>query len=189
LKKADSTYKPSERSASHWIKLKTEYIDQLGDTLDLVILGGYYGKERRVGRGTTDSFMNHISQFLVGIMHKVDLKNPKNSIAKPFARVGTGYSDNELQVLREKLKPYMVTYDSRFSPIFMNNWKYLQHDRPDAVITDLSKSMVLEIKASELCKTENYPTGLTLRFPRVVKIRYDKDWHDVMGTSELKEMN
>lgn len=41
-------YKPNERSIN-WIKLKGEYIDALGDTLDLVIIGGYFGERRRIG--------------------------------------------------------------------------------------------------------------------------------------------
>ena len=43
IKKLDSSYKLNERAAS-WIKLKGEYIDSLGDTLDLVIIGGYFGE-------------------------------------------------------------------------------------------------------------------------------------------------
>lgn len=48
IKKLDSVYKPNERS-SNWIKLKGEYIDSLGDTLDLVIIGGYFGERKRIG--------------------------------------------------------------------------------------------------------------------------------------------
>lgn len=48
IKKVDSAYKPNERSAN-WIKLKGEYIDALGDTLDLVIIGGYFGERKRIG--------------------------------------------------------------------------------------------------------------------------------------------
>ena len=48
IKKIDSIYKPNERS-NVWIKLKGEYIDALGDTLDLIIIGGYFGERRRIG--------------------------------------------------------------------------------------------------------------------------------------------
>lgn len=48
IKKIDSAYKLNERGPS-WIKLKGEYIDSLGDTLDLVIIGGYFGERRRIG--------------------------------------------------------------------------------------------------------------------------------------------
>ena len=59
VKDVESQYLPTDRSQKHWIKLKADYIDQLGDTLDLVILGGYYGK-----RQTEES----INVFLVGVL-------------------------------------------------------------------------------------------------------------------------
>jgi DNA ligase 4 len=49
IKDSQSTYLPNSRSTSHWVKLKSDYIDQLGDTLDLVIIGGYFGERHRVG--------------------------------------------------------------------------------------------------------------------------------------------
>ena len=48
IKKLDSAYKPNERS-NNWIKLKGEYIDSIGDTLDLIIIGGYFGERKRTG--------------------------------------------------------------------------------------------------------------------------------------------
>lgn len=37
--------------------------------------------------------------------------------------------------------------------------------------------------------TDSYPTNYTLRFPRVVKIRYDKDWNETLTMSDLKELS
>ncbi|CAB4058000.1 LIG4 [Lepeophtheirus salmonis] len=48
LKDPQSVYKPGARAGGGWIKLKPEYAEQIVDTLDLVILGGYYGS---VGSG------------------------------------------------------------------------------------------------------------------------------------------
>ena len=59
IKEPESKYLPNNRSTNHWIKLKTDYIDQLGDTLDLVIIGGFYGK-----RASTEN----INVFLVGVL-------------------------------------------------------------------------------------------------------------------------
>ncbi len=50
IKKLDSPYKPAERSTT-WVKLKGEYIDSIGDTLDLLIIGGYFGERKRIGAG------------------------------------------------------------------------------------------------------------------------------------------
>ena len=38
IKNLDSIYKPNERK-DKWIKLKPEYIDGVGDDLDLIIMG------------------------------------------------------------------------------------------------------------------------------------------------------
>ncbi len=49
IKRAESPYKPNERASNNWIKLKGEYIDSIGDTLDLIIIGGYFGERKRIG--------------------------------------------------------------------------------------------------------------------------------------------
>jgi ATP-dependent DNA ligase len=46
----DSPYKPAEKSST-WIKLKEGYIDSIGDTLDFLIIGGYFGERKRIGGG------------------------------------------------------------------------------------------------------------------------------------------
>jgi DNA ligase-4 len=73
VKNLNTIYVPNERKQK-WIKLKPEYLDGVGDDLDLIILGGYYGTG--IGRrGGT------ISHFMMGIM-----KSP-NMYAKVAANV------------------------------------------------------------------------------------------------------
>lgn len=43
VKQADSFYVPRERSTS-WLKLKADYVEGIGDTLDVLVIGGYYGQ-------------------------------------------------------------------------------------------------------------------------------------------------
>ena len=46
LKMLDKPYQAGSRG-SHWLKLKREYRNELGDSLDLVVIGGFYKHWKR----------------------------------------------------------------------------------------------------------------------------------------------
>lgn len=46
----------------------------------------------------------------------------------------------------------------------------------------------MQVKAVEICPSDKYKTGCTLRFPRLEKFRPDKSWFECMKLSELNEL-
>ena len=58
LKALNSPYVPGSRD-NDWQKLKPDYVDEMGETLDLLIVAGYYGEGKKRG--------GDISHFLMGL--------------------------------------------------------------------------------------------------------------------------
>ena len=151
IKDMESVYKPGARSKSGWIKVKPEYQNELMDQLDLLILGGYYGKGRDGGK---------VSHFLMG------LGDTANNQFVSVCRVSSGYTDLQLASLAIKLSSKVINKpDPRIQ---------YGKEKPD-VLYNPSTAPVLQVKAAEIIVSNTYATGLTLRFPRVETIREDKD--------------
>ncbi|KAL0278848.1 UNVERIFIED_CONTAM: hypothetical protein PYX00_000538 [Menopon gallinae] len=162
-----SVYKPNVRKNGGWYKLKPEYTDGLMDALDVLIIGGYYGSGRHKG---------NISHFLLGVAVDGD---PEKFYS--VARVGSGYSMDELSELQMKLKPHWNKVNLKEMPVCMEWTK----EKPDLWI-EPSKSFILQVKASEIMPSDSFKTGYTLRFPRVEQVRYDKSWTECLTLSEFE---
>lgn len=46
----------------------------------------------------------------------------------------------------------------------------------------------VQIKATEIMTSHSLKSKITLRFPRVEKIRYDKPWHDGLTVEEFESI-
>lgn len=218
IKQLDSIYLPNDRGTS-WIKLKGEYMEGMTDTLDLLIIGGYFGEGRvRIGVQNHDielAFSNFMYRWEIGqsIWHisfwesrnqstKKTQKNQffflsvkservtqlmssknsemcwepdgKNTIRKwsqAITRVGTR--------LRVKYQMCMTSF----------SWLLFLLIIPLSSFVDSPvNSVILEVKAAEIIRANTFIPGYTLRFPRVVKIRYDKDWNECLDEPDLVKM-
>ncbi|MCW1292439.1 MAG: ATP-dependent DNA ligase, partial [Candidatus Parvarchaeota archaeon] len=153
----------------NWIKLKRSYKSQLEDTIDVVILGYFFGKGARTELG--------IGALLVGVY------NEDKDVFETIAKVGSGFTEDEFKQLRKLLdeikvdnKPARV--ESLISP---DVWVYPKY--------------VISVKADEITKSPTHTcgaengVGYALRFPRAVGfIRSDKSVDDVNTTKEIVEM-
>jgi len=73
LKDPSSAYVPKTRG-NNWLKLKGEYVEGLTDSLDLVILGGYFG-DMSYRIGGTNHWTDRITTFLLGLIQNIDPVN------------------------------------------------------------------------------------------------------------------
>ncbi|XP_028079718.1 DNA ligase 4 isoform X2 [Camellia sinensis] len=178
LKDLGSKWEPSDRSGK-WLKLKPDYV-RAGSDLDVLIIGGYYGSGRRGGE---------VAQFLVGLAeHSTSNTYPRRYIS--FCRVGTGLSDEELDSVVTKLKPYFRKneYPKKAPPNFYqvtNNSK----ERPDVWIESPEKSIILSITSDiRTIRSEVFAAPYSLRFPRIDRVRYDKPWHECLDVQSFVEL-
>lgn len=175
LEGKDSWYEPSQRSRN-WLKLKKDYLDGVGDSLDLAVIGGYIGKGKRTG--TYGGFL------LAGY-------NQDTGEYETVCKIGTGFSDEQLKELFEKLKPTEISkpkasfvYDTTNSNAVPDVW--------------FEPSLLFEVKVADLTTSPIYKCGATylgdgqkgisLRFPRLLNIRTDKGTEDATSSDQLVEM-
>ncbi|XP_004487997.1 DNA ligase 4 [Cicer arietinum] len=178
VKDLSSKWEPSDRSGK-WLKLKPEYI-QAGSDLDVLIIGGYYGSGRRGGE---------VAQFLVGLAERPSPNtHPKRFIS--FCRVGTGLSDDELEAVVTKLKPYFRKYEypKKGPPNFYQVTNHSK-ERPDVWVDSPEKSIILSITSDiRTIESEVFAAPYCLRFPRIDRVRYDKPWYECLDVQSFIEL-
>ncbi len=133
LKNPKSPYIPGKRG-KHWLKLK-----EVMETLDLVVIGGEWGEGRR---------SHLISSF------ELACRDPDTGKLLPIGKVGTGFTDEDLEELTRLFKPLKMYEDGKtikFQP-----------------------KIVFEVAYQEIQKSPKYESGYALRFPRFIRIREDK---------------
>lgn len=165
----ESHYEPSKRSRN-WLKLKKDYLDGVGDSLDLCVLGAYYGRGKRTGT---------YGGFLLGCY------NQDTGEFETCCKIGTGFSDEMLQQLYERLKTTAIdgpratyVFDSSAEPDVWFDPTTLF----EVLTADLSLSPVYKAGASY------YDKGISLRFPRFVRTRDDKSVEDATSSTQIIEL-
>ncbi|PIK37895.1 putative DNA ligase 4 [Apostichopus japonicus] len=177
IKHPDSTYRPDKRKGSGWLKIKPEYIDNLMDELDLLIVGGYFGKGIE---GVLQTY-HQSNETLLGKMLLQVVKSVSICplVCTRYRKIGSGYSLKELHEYNQKLaehwRPYKKENPPKSFTVYKGN-KYLwtdKYEKPELYL-DPSKSFIVQIKAAEINSSNAYKTGCTLRFPRLEKASQGK---------------
>ena len=167
LKTLTAPYRAGTRG-SNWLKLKREYRNELGDSLDLVVIGAYFGRGRRTGLYGT---------LLLGTY------NPEEDNFPSICKVGTGFTDESLDQLFQILSNKVT---------LKKNSRIVSEMEADVWF---EPELVLEIVASEITLSPIHKTGLglirkdtgfALRFPKFTgKIRYEKAVEDASTDEEV----
>ena len=167
LKMLDKPYQAGARG-SHWLKLKREYQNELGDSLDLVVIGGFFGKGRRTGNYGT---------LLLGTYEEDE--DTFTSICK----VGTGFSDEDLDQLYQILNPKVTI---KKNPRIVSEMEADVWFEPELVIEVVASEITLSPIHKAARDKIRKGAGLALRFPKFTgKMRVEKMAEDASTNEEV----
>jgi len=165
----NSTYEPSRRSMN-WLKLKKDYIAGTGDSLDLVVMGGYYGKGKRT----------HVYGAFLLACYDADTETYQS-----VCKIGTGFSEADLEAHFKTLKPLELERKKGYYDVGTAN--------PDVYF---EPKVVWEVLTADLSLSPVYAAakglveqrGISLRFPRFLRIRDDKGPEDSTTPEQIQAM-
>ncbi|TPP65437.1 DNA ligase [Fasciola gigantica] len=175
LKPMHSKYEPGKR---HWLKIKKDYLAEgvMADSVDLIVLGAYYGTGSKAGL---------MSVFLMGAY------DPESRKFATVTKCGNGFTDELLTQLQKDLKMFKISKES------VPSWLHVSKQLiPNFVVKDPKEAPVWEIIGAEFSRASTHTAGMTnsqtqgisIRFPRFTKARPDKTWKQATSVPELEQL-
>ena len=166
----DSVYQAGARGWM-WIKYKRDYKSEMTDTIDLVVVGAFFGRGKRAGT---------YGALLLAAY------DPDDDAFETVTKCGTGFTDEDLAKLPEMLNRHKITH---------------RHARVKSTLeTDVwfEPSIVIEVLGAEITLSPVHTcamnsirkgSGLAIRFPRFTgNYRSDKSAEDATTGNEILEM-
>ncbi|MEM0049997.1 MAG: ATP-dependent DNA ligase [Candidatus Bathyarchaeia archaeon] len=166
----DSIYQAGARGWL-WIKYKRDYKSEMMDTVDLVVVGAFYGRGKRAGK--------YGALLLAAYNHN-------NDTFETICKCGSGFTDEDLDNLPKMLEPYKINH---------------RHPRVNSEVEAdvwFVPKVVIEVIGAEITLSPIHTcaknlirkgSGLAIRFPRFTgRYRTDKSAEDATTVDEIVEM-
>jgi len=156
-KDLEASYRAGRREFV-WLKLKPVL-----ETLDLVVVGGLYGKGKRAG-----FFGSYI----------LAARDGKTGKFKTITKCGSGYTDEDLKELTKLFKKIQLKKPHSDVEIEIDCDAYFE------------PKIVFEVVYEELqvSPAEKHTSGFGMRFPRYIRIREDRRPSEINTVQEIAEL-
>jgi len=154
-----------------WIKYKRDYKSEMTDTVDLVVVGAFYGRGRRAGT---------YGALLLAAY------DPEEDMFKTLTKCGTGFTDEDLGKLPKIMAKHRINH---------------RHPRVQSAIEAdvwFEPKVVIEVIGAEITLSPIHVcamdairkgSGLAIRFPRFTgNYRLDKSAEDATSVREIIKM-
>jgi DNA ligase-1 len=166
----DSVYQAGARGWL-WIKYKRDYKSEMTDTVDLVVVGAFYGRGKRAGT---------YGALLLAAY------NSDNDTFETVTKCGTGFTDEDLAKLPKMLEKHVVLHKHpRVSSMLEADVWF----EPVVTIEILGAEITLSPIHTCAMDSIRKGSGLAIRFPRFTgNYRVDKAAEDATTASEIVEM-
>jgi DNA ligase-1 len=145
-----------------WIKMKGLEGGKLKDTIDVVLIGAFYGRGRRKG----------VFGTYIGAVY-----DPLNDVFEAFTRIASGWTDEIMDSLMKETQPIKISKKPKY---------VICDDTPDRW---LKPEIVIEIIGDEITLSDKFSSlGYSMRFPVFNRFRPEKSPKDITTVQEIKDL-
>jgi DNA ligase-1 len=162
VKNLQALYQPGRRVAGGWLKVKPTM-----ENLDLAIVGAQWGTGKRAG---------WMGTFVLGV-------RDENGRFLECGMMGTGLREKDAEANKNgEIEKEGVTFQNLTKMLK----PYIESDKGGSI--KIKPKVVVEVAYEEIQKSSNYESGYALRFPRIIRIRFDKGPEQADTLERLKAL-
>jgi DNA ligase-1 len=155
----------------NWIKYKRDYKSEMIDTVDLTVVGAFYGRGKRAGL---------YGAFLMAAY------DPGTDAFYTVCKVGSGFTDADLKKLYDALQPYRIPHRH---PRVVSKMEADVWFAPRVVLEIIGAEITLSPLHTCCLGAVRPGVGLAIRFPRFTgRYRTDKSPEQATTPAEMLEL-